>query len=209
MLALLHLTITQHRTPPAFFVGGGSNGVRPHGGVGLTREEGVILEPDADGNSAQLAFGMTQRRQREIHGAVVNMMGGGGSSSNRRSRRRPANGGGEDDAALAAAAAEWACELCTLINAGRRSCCEACGSARPPVPRSPRNHDAARRSPSPVPAGAGPPILLVPGGGIGGMDGDGGQGEEGEEALLPPVLPGGEEGKEEETEEAKAADPNV
>lgn len=40
----------------------------------------------------------------------------------------------------------------------------------------------------------------------------GGHGQGDDEALLPlppPALPGGEEGKEEEAEEAKAADPNV
>lgn len=124
-------------------------------------------------------------------------------------------------AAAAAEEEEWACELCTLINAGQRRRCEACGSAKPPVPRSPRG-GANRRSRSPPP----PPLLSPvppppppppPGGG-----GDGeGQGPQAQaQAQLPPdgaVLggpegadAGGEDAKEDETaEEAKAGDPGV
>ncbi len=175
----------------------------------------------------QLGFGMTQARQRSIQGAVVSMMGGGASgsgsgsaggggrggsaSTSTSSRRRAAgkrnghndnnNNGG--DAAVAAAAAEWACELCTLLNPGRRPRCEACGAGKPPVARSPRGNG---RSPSPVPPlppppppqqqqqpAAPAPLEMHPP----------------DDAVLPPPgAVGGGEGKEEETEEAKAADPD-
>jgi type II secretory pathway pseudopilin PulG len=203
----------------------GRSASRPHGG--LTREEGVILEHSGeaaadDGGGAsgvwgaedgQLGFGMTQARQRSIQGAVVSMMGGGGgsasaSSSNRRRRQHQHQQQQQQqqqrgDAAIAAAAAEWACELCTLINAGRRARCEACGAGRPPIPRR-------SRSPSPVP----PPQQQQPpppaAGGGGNNAGVVEMQPPMDAVLLQPVpAGGGEEGKEEEAEEGKAADPNV
>ena len=220
---------------PGSFLGGG--GGEPSGGrrsTGLVRGEGAIHRGDSSSSGVwgeeggQLGIGMTQARQREIQEAVVSMMGGGGGNSTSRAGRPPSpfvrggggagGGGGRNgrderggDAEVAAAAVEWACELCTLINAGRRRRCEACWSAKPPVPRSPRanngdNGGGGARSPprllSPVP----PPGAVGEGGGAGE-----GQGQQvpPEGAVLAGPDAGGEDAKEDETEEAKAGDPDV
>lgn len=222
--------------PGSFLGGGGPSGGRRS--TGLVRGEGAIHRGDSSSSGVwgeeggQLGIGMTQARQREIQGAVVSMMGGGGGgSSTSRVGRPPSpfarggggggrNGrderGGDAEVAAAAAAQEWACELCTLINAGRRRRCEACGSAKPPVPRSPRannNSDhggGGARSPlpprllSPVP----PPGVVGEGGGAGEGPGQGQQVPP-EGAVLAGPDAGGEDAKEDETEEAKAGDPDV